>query len=102
MSNQGLAESPLEVICFDYVTQYTNPGSTGPRWAGRELVAAHARERSRHSRQRALASAAASPEGKRSHNGAPHWGGPMAVLRHDPELVSARKVHAKLHNFAKT
>ena len=28
--NQGLAESPLEVICFDYVTQYTNPGSTGP------------------------------------------------------------------------
>ena len=47
--NQGLAESPLEVICFDYATQYTNPGSTGPLarqmlGAVHELVAARAGE----------------------------------------------------------
>ena len=86
---------------------YTNPGSTGPLarqmlGAGHELVAAPARERSRHGRQRALASAVASPEGRRSHNDAPHRGGPMAFLKHDPELVSARRVYAKLHNFANT
>ena len=28
--SQGLAESSLEVICVDHVTQYTNPGCTGP------------------------------------------------------------------------
>ena len=29
-------------------------------------------------------------------------GGPTALLRHDPEFVSARKVYAKLHNIANT
>ena len=105
LGNQGLAESPIEVICFDYVTQYTNPGSTGPlarqMLGGHELVAAQARERLSHGRRRALASAAASPESRRSHNDAPHRGGPLALLKHDPELVSARRVYAKLHNFAK-
>jgi hypothetical protein len=74
--NQGLAESSLQVICVDHVEQYTNPRRTGARvrhmlGAVDELVAARARERLGHGRQRALASAAASPEGRRSHNDAP-------------------------------
>ena len=45
---------------------------------------------------------AALPEGKRSHKDTPNLGGLTALLKHDPEFVSARKVYAKLHNIAKT
>ena len=51
-------------------------------------------------RQTALAFVAALPEGRRSHNDAPQRGGPMALLKHDPELVSERIVYARLHNIA--
>ena len=67
--NQGLAESPLEVICVDNVKQYANPRCTGALvrqmlGAGHELVAAQARKRSNHGRQMALVSMAASPGGQ--------------------------------------
>ena len=49
MGDQGLAEPPLEVTCFDYAPQYTNPRSGGPLarqmlGAGHELVARKAGE----------------------------------------------------------
>ncbi len=95
--NQGLAESSIEEICVDHLTLYTSPRCTGPLvrhmlGAGRELVAAEARERLSHGRQRAGARITKLPSGV----------GRWHYLKHDPELVSARKVYAKLRNFANT
>ena len=61
-----------------------------------EFVAAQARERLSHGRQKALASVAADPEGRRSYNNAPKLGGPTALLEHDPELVSEMTVYANM------
>ena len=99
---QWLTELSLQVICVDNVEQYTNPGCTGALvrqmpGAVNEFVAAQARERLSHGRQKALASVAAKPEGKRSYNNTPKLGGPTALLEHDPELVSEMKVFAKMN-----
>ena len=61
-----------------------------------ECVAAQARERLAHGRQKALASVAADPRGRRSYNNMPKMGGPASLLEHDPELVSEMKVYAKM------
>jgi len=97
---QWLTELSLQVICVDNVEQYTNPGCTGALvrqmlGAVNEFVAAQARERLSHGRQKALASGAANPEGRRLYNNTP-MGGPTALLEHDPELVSEMKVFAKM------
>ena len=63
------------MICVDNVEQYANIGYTGALvrqmlGAVNEFVAAQARERLSHGRQKALASVAADPEGRRSYNNA--------------------------------
>ena len=80
---QWLRDLGIEVVCADNVEQYTNPGCTGALvrqmlGAVNEFVAAQARERLSHGRQKALASVAADPGGKRSYNNNPkvgplHW-----------------------------
>ena len=82
---QWLRDLGIEVVCADNVEQYTNPGCTGALvrqmlGAVNEFVAAQARERLRHGRQKALASVAADPGGKRSYNNNPKVGGPESLL----------------------
>ena len=98
---QWLRDLGIAVICADNVEQYTNPGCTGALvrqmlGAVNEFVAAQARERLTHGRQKALASVAADPRGQRSYNNNPKVGGPASLLEHDPELVSEMKVYAKM------
>ena len=98
---QWLTELHLTVICVDNVEQYTNPGCTGALvrqmlGAVNEFVAAQARERLNHGRQKALASVAADPRGKRSYNNNPKLGGPTALLEKDPALASEMKAYSKM------
>ena len=98
---QWLRDLGIEMVCADNVEQYTNPGCTGALvrqmlGAVNECVAAQARERLAHGRQKALASVAADPRGRRSYNNMPKMGGPASLLEHDPELVSEMKVYAKM------
>ena len=98
---QWLRDLGIEVVCADNMEQYTNPGCTGALvrqmlGAVNEFVAAQVRERLRHGRQKALASVAADPGGKRSYKNNPKVGGPESLLEHDPELVSEMKVYAKM------
>ena len=88
-----LSEMNIQVKCVDNDEQYTNPGSTGALvrhllGAMNEFIAVQSRERLAHGRQKALASVAADPRGRRSYKNKPKLGGPMGLLENDPALAS--------------
>lgn len=96
-----LEEVDIQVICVDNETQFTNPGCTGALvrhmlGAVSEFVAAQARERLLHGRNKALSKVASDPRGRRSYANMPKLGGPMALLEKDAALAKEMRAYAKI------
>lgn len=95
-----MSDLGISVICADNPTQFTDPSPTAllvRQMMGSvyTFVASQIRDRMSKGYNKAKATAAADPSGRRSYDGSPKLGGRDNLLDLDPELHSTMKGIAK-------